>query len=74
MKRDSGTRCLVLPAAWDPVELALARALDRASEAGRFDVVVQIAGELRARRVARMGNVVRRSWCGSRAIRGRRPP
>jgi hypothetical protein len=43
----------------DPVEAALARALDRASEAGRFDVVAQLARELEARRLARSGNVVR---------------
>jgi hypothetical protein len=37
------------------VDGALARALDRASEAGRFDVVAQLAGELQARRLAREG-------------------
>ncbi len=42
----------------DPVEPAMARAQDRASEAGRFDVVAQLAGELEARRLARAGNVV----------------
>jgi hypothetical protein len=42
----------------DPVESALARALDRASEAGRFDVVAQLARELEARRLARLTNVV----------------
>jgi hypothetical protein len=54
----------VLPrsaAAWDPdpVEAALARALDRGSEAGRFDVVAQLARELEARRLGRARNVVR---------------
>jgi hypothetical protein len=39
----------------DAVEAALARALDRASEAGRFDVVAQLAGELQARCLARAG-------------------
>jgi hypothetical protein len=39
----------------DPVETGLARALDRASEAGRFDVVAQLARELEARRLARAG-------------------
>jgi len=39
----------------DPVEAALIRALDRASDAGRFDVVAQLAGELHARRLAREG-------------------
>jgi hypothetical protein len=42
----------------DQVEAALARALDRASEAGRFDVVAQLARELEARRLARLTNVV----------------
>ena len=42
----------------DQVEAALARALDRASEAGRFDVVAQLARELEARRLARLPNVV----------------
>ena len=42
----------------DQVEAALARALDRASEAGRFDVVAQLARELEARRLARLPNLV----------------
>jgi hypothetical protein len=37
------------------VEAALARALDAAATAGRFDVVAQIAGELQARRLAAAG-------------------
>lgn len=41
------------------VEDALAAALGRASEAGRWDVVVQLARELEARRLAGAGNVVR---------------
>jgi hypothetical protein len=45
-------------ASGDPVESALARALTEASAAGRFDVVVRLATELEARRLARMGNVV----------------
>jgi hypothetical protein len=36
----------------DPVEAALARALDAAAAAGRFDVVAQLAKELEARRLA----------------------
>jgi len=40
------------------VEASLARALDRASEAGRWDVVSQLARELEARRLAKAGNVV----------------
>jgi len=35
-----------------------ARTLARASAAGRFDVVAQLARELEARRCARVGNVV----------------
>jgi hypothetical protein len=42
----------------DAVEAALAEALARAAEAGRFDVVAQLAKELEARRLARAGNVV----------------
>ena len=40
------------------MEPALARALAQAAEAGRFDVVAQLAKELEARRLGRMGNVV----------------
>jgi hypothetical protein len=40
------------------VEDALGAALARASEAGRWDVVAQLAKELEARRLARAGNVV----------------
>jgi hypothetical protein len=42
----------------EDVETALARAVDRASAAGRWDVVAQLAEELRARRLAAAGNVV----------------
>jgi hypothetical protein len=37
----------------DRIELALAKALEAAAEAGRFDVVAQLAKELEARRVGR---------------------
>jgi hypothetical protein len=47
-----------LSAADNAVERALAHALDSAAEAGRFDVVAQLARELEARRRARAGNVV----------------
>jgi hypothetical protein len=40
------------------VEAALAGALAKAADAGRFDVVAQLARELEARRLARVGNVV----------------
>ena len=40
------------------VEEALAKALERATAAGRWEVVSQLARELEARRLARMGNVV----------------
>jgi hypothetical protein len=42
----------------DPVEAALTGALARAADAGRFDVVAQLAKELEARRLARAGNVL----------------
>jgi hypothetical protein len=42
----------------DEVEAPLARALDGASEARRFDVVAQLARELEARRLLRFANVV----------------
>ena len=42
----------------DPVIAALASALSKAAEAGRFDVVAQLARELEARRLAHAGNVV----------------
>jgi hypothetical protein len=41
------------------IETGLAAALLRAAEAGRFDIVAQLAGELEARRLARAGNAVR---------------
>jgi hypothetical protein len=43
----------------DDVEAALAKALALAADAGRFDVVAQLARELEARRLAVFGNVVR---------------
>jgi hypothetical protein len=46
------------PAVVDAVEAALAKALEGATAAGRFDVVAQLAKELEARRLARVGNVV----------------
>jgi len=42
----------------DSVEGALARAVEGATSAGRFDVVAQLCRELEARRLARAGNVV----------------
>jgi hypothetical protein len=42
----------------ESVEEALARAIDAAAAAGRFDVVAQLARELEARRLATAGNVV----------------
>ncbi len=44
--------------ALDSVDAALAKALDAAASAGRFDVVAQLAKELEARRLARSENVV----------------
>jgi hypothetical protein len=46
------------PADVDRVEAALAKALEGATAAGRFDVVAQLARELEARRLARAGNVI----------------
>lgn len=40
------------------VDATLARALDAAAKAGRFDVVAQLARELEARRLARAGRGV----------------
>jgi hypothetical protein len=40
------------------VEAALARSLEAAAAAGRFDVVAQLARELEARRLARVPNIV----------------
>jgi hypothetical protein len=37
------------------VDAALAKALEQAAAAGRFDVVALLAGELQARRLAREG-------------------
>ncbi len=45
------------PQPGDP-DSALARALDAAAAAGRFDVVAQLADELKARRLATLGNVI----------------
>jgi hypothetical protein len=42
----------------DAVESALSDAVTKAATAGRFDVVAQLARELEARRLGRMGNVV----------------
>ncbi len=46
------------PRAGDPVELALSFALEEAAKAGRFDVVVQLARDLEARRLAGAPHVV----------------
>ena len=42
----------------DDVERALARALAQAADAGRFDIVAQLAKELEARRLTRFPNGV----------------
>jgi hypothetical protein len=41
----------------DPVEYSLAKALEAAAVAGRFEVVIQLTRELEARRLARAGDV-----------------
>jgi len=72
-RRDQATRVDVTPRLQDgagpnepgvsepmgSVEGALARALQLAAEAARWDVVSQLARELEARRLARDGDVVR---------------
>jgi hypothetical protein len=47
-----------LSAPGDPVEAAISHALYCSAEAGRFDLVAQLARELEARRLSRAGNVV----------------
>jgi hypothetical protein len=47
-------RAYPAPEVVDPVEVALAKALEGATVAGRFDVVAQLARELEARRLAGM--------------------
>ena len=42
----------------DPVEEALAKAVGDAAAAGRFDVVVQLAKEIEARRLRTADNVI----------------
>jgi hypothetical protein len=51
----------------DVVEAALARAIERATAAGRWDVVAQLAKELEARRLHQTGKVVHLT---KRAARG----
>ncbi|HEY6463727.1 MAG TPA: hypothetical protein VIY73_26340 [Polyangiaceae bacterium] len=51
------------------VEIALAAALARAAEAGRFDVVALLARELEAQRLARASNVVRNDDHGTESRR-----
>jgi hypothetical protein len=53
----------------DDVESALVRALSAAAEAGRFDLVVQLAKELEARRIAVARNVVPIGQAGPRSPR-----
>jgi hypothetical protein len=47
-----------VPPKHDPVEAALAKALEGATSVGQWDVVAQLARELEARRVARSSNMV----------------
>jgi hypothetical protein len=51
----------------DVVEAALARAIERATAAGRWDAVAQLAKELEARRLHQTGKVVHLT---KRAARG----
>jgi len=43
----------------DAIESALAKAIEGATVAGKFDVVAELCRELEARRLTRAGNVVR---------------
>jgi thiazole synthase ThiGH ThiG subunit len=42
----------------DPIEMALADAITKASTAGEWATVARLAGEMEARRLAHAGNVV----------------
>jgi hypothetical protein len=53
-------RSFPVPTPIDAVEAALVTALEMATAAGRFDVVAQLAKELEARRLARLGVTRRR--------------
>jgi len=53
----------------DSVEHALEKALDAATASGRWDVVVQLARELEARRVAPACNILRISAAARRGAR-----
>jgi hypothetical protein len=53
----------------DAIEMAIADALTKATAAGRFDVVAQLARELEARRHAAAGKVI--SLDAKRRQRGR---
>ncbi len=66
--RDRSDTSPPLAAASDAVDEALAKAITAAVEAGRFDVVAQLARDLEARRVARAGNVI--ALADKRAKRG----
>lgn len=55
---DAGATGPAIGPAGDVVEAALARAVDAAAAAGRFDLVAQLARELEARRLARRSNGV----------------
>jgi thiazole synthase ThiGH ThiG subunit len=50
-------------ASGDVIESALAEALKGAADAGRFDVVARLAGELEARRLARASPEAETSRC-----------
>jgi hypothetical protein len=57
-RRPEPTSPIASPDAMDALEAVLARALDAAARAGRFDVVAQLARELEARRLAHEPNVI----------------
>ena len=51
-------QCRAINSSLDAIELALSEALTEATRAQRWDVVAQLADELRARRLAKSANVV----------------
>jgi hypothetical protein len=51
-------QCRAINSGLDAIELALSEALSEATRAQRWDVVAQLADELRARRLAKSANVI----------------
>jgi hypothetical protein len=51
---ESAPRATAEPSAVDPIEAALARAVEQATAAGQWTIVAQLATELQARRCERL--------------------